>query len=121
MTPLLLGLRFALELCLLSAMVVIGWGAFPNHLVGAVVGLGLAVVVGAVWGVLLSPRRPVDLPLAVRVIVELVLFGAAAIGLAALGLPLWGAALMIGEIVVLVALALRGLPPGTDIGSRPLH
>lgn len=121
MTPLLLGLRFALELCLLAAMVVIGWSAFSSHVVGAIVGLGLAVVVAAAWGVLLSPRRPVDLPLAVRVVVELVLFGAAAIGLAALGLPLWGAALMIGEIAVLVALALRGLPPGTDVGSGQLH
>jgi hypothetical protein len=120
-TALLLALRFVLELCLLAAMVIVGWAAFDSHLAGAVVGLGLAVVVGAVWGVLLSPRRRIDLPLAVRVIVELILFVTAAAGLAAVGHLAWGAALLVAEVVVLVALALRGLPPGTDVGAGQLH
>jgi len=117
-TAILLGLRFILELCLFAAMFVIGWGAVGNHLIGAVAGVVLAVAVATIWGVLLSPKRKVDLSLTVRVIVEIALFGTAALGLSAFGLPMWGAALFVAEVVVLVALANRGLPPGADVADR---
>ena len=115
MTAVLLALRFVLEICLLAALVLIGWGAVDNHLVGALVGLVLALIVATVWGMLLSPRRRIDLPLSVRVVVELVLFGAAAVGLAALGHQAWGLALFVAEVIIVAALALRGLPPGSDV------
>jgi hypothetical protein len=117
MTAVLLGLRFLVELCLFAAMAVVGWGAVANHLVGAVAGVVLALVVATVWGVLLSPKRRIDLPLFVRVVVELVLFATAAVGLAAQGHPSWGIALMVAEVAVLVALALRGFPPGRDAAA----
>ena len=44
---------------------------------GWVLGVVVALLVAAVWGVLLSPRRRVAAPVAVRVAVELVLFVAA--------------------------------------------
>ena len=118
MTAGLLALRFVVELCLLAAFAVIGWGAVANHAIGIVVGLLLALVVALIWGMLLSPRRKVDLPVGVRVALELVLFGAAALGLVAAGHAPWGIALIVAEVLVLVALALRGLPPGSDVSEQ---
>lgn len=117
-TALLLGLRFVWELCLLAAMGVIGVLAFsslPLKIVGCAV---LVLVTAAVWGVLLSPRRRIDLSLGVRVAVELILFATAAGGLMAAGLAAWGIALIVGEVVIVSALAAMGLPPGSDASRR---
>jgi hypothetical protein len=118
MTMVLLAARFVLELCLFAAMAVIGWGAMDNRLFGVVVGLGLALMTALIWGMLLSPRRRLDLPLAIRVVLELVLFATSAVGLAALGHPTWGLALLVAEVLVLIGLALRGLPPGADAAAE---
>lgn len=85
---------------------------------GWMLAIGLVVVVAVGWGLLLSPRRRVDLPLAVRVAIEVVLFAAAAVGLAWAGYAVWGWALLIGEVVVLVWLWAVGMPPGSDAGGR---
>ncbi|MHB1164746.1 MAG: DUF2568 domain-containing protein [Candidatus Nanopelagicales bacterium] len=114
MTALLLGLRFLLELCLLAAMALVGWAAFDQPVVRALSALALAAITTALWGVLLAPRRPVDLPLAVRVGVELLLFAAAAAGLMAQGRAVWGLALLAAETVVVVSLFAVGHPPGSD-------
>ncbi|MDO8309290.1 MAG: YrdB family protein [Actinomycetota bacterium] len=116
MTALLFGLRFLLELCLVAAMALVGWAAFDQPLVRFLSALALAVITAALWGVLLSPRRPVDLPVAARVGVELLLFAAAAAGLAAQGRAVWGLALLVAEAVVVLALFAVGHPPGSDVG-----
>ena len=99
----LIGLRFLLELAL--------WSSFTVALVrlvdgplGWVVGLLLSAAVTTVWALLLSPRRPVHLPLAARVALELVLFVAAAALLAASGLAAAGAALLLLELLDLALL-----------------
>ena len=71
---------------------------------GLVFAASLAVAVlilAAVWGVLLSPRRRIGLPIAVRVASELVLFAAAGALLAASGLVLLGVLLVAAELLVL--------------------
>ena len=72
-----LAVRFALELCLLG---VFAWAA--HRLAPGPAGVGLAVaavvVVAGVWGTLLSPRRPVEIGRAPRLLLELILFGLAA-------------------------------------------
>ena len=95
----LMGLRFLLELALLAAYVVGAVRLVPGAL-GWLLGLLLVVVVAAVWGVLLSPRRPVRWPVLVRVVIELALFAGAGALLAASGLVTWGAVLLLAELAV---------------------
>jgi Protein of unknown function (DUF2568) len=96
----LITLRFLLELALWSSFTVAlvrmvdGW-------LGWVLGLAATGLVVVVWGLLLSPRRRVDLPFAARVAVELLLFALAALLLAAAGLGGWAVALVVVELVVL--------------------
>lgn len=114
MALLLLALRFLVELCLFAAWALVGYWALDSRPLGVLVGGGLAAVVAAAWGVFLSPRRRFDLPLPVRVTVELVLFGAASVALAASGHTLWGVLLFTAEAAVLVGLAGAGFRPGQD-------
>lgn len=103
----LIVVRFLLELAL--------WSSFTISCVrlidgpsGWVVGALLTSVSIAVWAVLLSPRRRVRLTVGVRVAVELVLFIVAASLLAAAGLAMAGAVLLVLELLDL------GLLQGPD-------
>jgi hypothetical protein len=103
----LITMRFLLELAL--------WSSFTVSLVrlvdgplGWILGLLLTAVVTTLWAVLLSPRRPVRLPVAARVAIELGLFVAAAALLAASGLVVAGAVLLVVELLDL------GLLQGPD-------
>lgn len=104
---LLLTLRFLLELALLAAYVV-ALGRLVGGVGGWVLGVVVALLVAGVWGVLLSPRRPVSSPVALRVAIELVLFVVAGALLAASGLVLLGVLLVASELLVL------GLLQGPD-------
>lgn len=112
----LLTLRFVVELVLFVSPIVIGVRTLGSPL-GLLVGVAAAAVVVAVWGVLLSPRRRVDLPLPARVVIELALVAAAAVGLAATGLVGFAVAFVVVELVVVAWLWTLGLPPGTDVGA----
>ncbi len=114
----LLAVRFLLELALFVTPVVVALRELGGAR-GVVVGGVVAAVVVLLWGVLLSPRRRYDAPLALRVVVELLLFVAAAWGLAATGLLPVGVGLLVLEVVVLAWLWALGLPPGTDAGATP--
>ena len=103
----LITVRFLLELAL--------WSSFTVSLVrlvdgplGWVLGLLLTTVVTTLWAVLLSPRRPVRLPVAARVAIELGLFVAATVLLVASGLVVAGTVLLLVELVDL------GLLQGPD-------
>jgi hypothetical protein len=103
----LIAVRFLLELALMAA-----WVVAPVRLLGGVlgwlVGLLLLVAVTAVWGILLSPKRRVRLPLAARVAIELVLFASASVLLVASGLVGLGVVLLVVELIDL------GLLQGPD-------
>jgi hypothetical protein len=108
----LLGLRFVLELCLLAAAATIGAAAVDGPVASAVAGIAVALAVAMLWGLLLAPRRRVDLPLAVRVIVEVALFLAVGAGLVAAGRVGAAVALVAAELVLLPLLTFLGHPPG---------
>ena len=117
MRSFLLLARFVLELALLVAVGAAVW-ALPLAAAARVLLVTVVVVlVATVWGLLLSPRRRVDVPLAVRAAIELALFVAAGAGLAAAGHVAAGIALVAVEVVVLSWLAALGLPPGSDVGA----
>ena len=99
MTPALLALRFLLELTALAVLA--WWGAGVHVAVALLAPLAFAVL----WGVFLSPKAKVELPLAARRAVELALWAAAAAALALVWTPAGGAVL--GAVAVADALALR--------------
>lgn len=110
----LLALRFVLELALFATIGVLAVRLSPLGWLSWALGFGLVTVTVGIWGVLLSPRRRIDLSLPVRVGIELALFAVAAIGLFSAGHSTWAGALLVSEVIVLVALWMLGLPPGTD-------
>jgi uncharacterized protein DUF2568 len=77
--PLNLGLRFALELCMLVALGI--WGFSENFVLGVATPLAAAVV----WGLWIAPKATRRLRDPARLVVELMLFGAAGAALAAAG------------------------------------
>jgi hypothetical protein len=79
-----LGLRFLLELCLLAAFAYVGLQA------SIVLAVLLPVVVALIWGLFVAPRARFPLPLSWWIGVQVVLFGAAVVGLIAVGSTLLG-------------------------------
>ena len=115
----LLALRLVLELCLLAAAAVIGLALTDRISVGIMASVALVAAVGILWGVLLAPRRRVDLPLPARVAIELALFVSAGIGLAVVGHTSAGLALVAAELLLLPLLSALGHPPGSLPQSEP--
>ena len=107
--PLVLTLRFALELTLLA--VVAWWGySVGGVLVGALCAIGVAVV----WGLLLSPKARFPLPTQVRNAVEVAVFLLAAAGLSALGHPALGVVLIAADVLILLTLWRLGATTGGE-------
>jgi Protein of unknown function (DUF2568) len=109
----LLAARFALEVLLLTAYAVIGTALVAGWL-GWVVSLALVLLVAGLWGTWLAPKRRIDAPRHVRIVLELVLFVGAGIGLALVGHPQWGGILVAAEVIVLVLLR----RPGEHVAGR---
>jgi hypothetical protein len=80
-----LALRFLLELCALGALGY--WGFTAGGGLPARLGLGIGAPVAAaiVWGMFVAPRAPVQLPGPVNVLLQVLVFGLAAVSLAATG------------------------------------
>lgn len=104
MLPLVLAVRFALELVLLA---VFGWWGFTvggggpaGWAIGALSAAGIAVL----WGLLLSPKARIAIPPAGRNVLEVAVFLVAAGTLAAHGHLPWGALLVAADVLVLIAL-----------------
>ena len=101
-----LGVRFLLELALFA--VTFWWGSEQfSGVTGFLVGALMAIALALVWGLLISPKARIRLPAMARVAIEVLLFGLGALALVDLGRPWWGAALLIGDLVVIALLALR--------------
>ena len=100
MGPIVLVVRFALELCALAAFAI--WGADASGVVLAVA----APVAGAVlWGLFAAPKSDRRLADPARLGFELLFFGAAALGLALADHPAAGATL--GALALADCLAVR--------------
>ena len=82
-----LTVRFLCELAMLAALAY--WGFRAGDGVGAwVLGIGAPLLAAVVWGAWVAPKARWPVPIPTRVLLELILFGAAAGALAIAGQPL---------------------------------
>ena len=95
-------LRFLLELSALAATAY--WGfATASGVTQWVLGLGAPLLVAVVWGLFVSPKAKIELPRPTQFAIELAVFAAAALALAAsdrtgLGIALAVVALVSGTL-----------------------
>ena len=108
----LLAVRFLLELALLAAWAVVGWNSSSTTWLQATLALALPLLSATIWGLCVSPRAKFLLPLAVRIVIELALFTGASVGLWVSGYPSMAVALIVLELLVLIALLATSTPPG---------
>ncbi|MFO7684309.1 MAG: YrdB family protein [Chloroflexota bacterium] len=101
-----LGVRFALELCLLAAFGYWGFQLERGWLVRIVAGIGLPLLVAVVWGMFIAPKAPYLLAEPGRFLLELLLFASGAGMLWLAERPFLGAALL---IIFLINRGLMGL------------
>ena len=94
-------LRFLLELFVLGALGYWGFKTGGGTVAKVGLGIGAPLVAAVVWGVFLSPRAAVPLPGFLILMLQAVVFGAAAAGLLATGHRTL--ALVFGAIVVINA------------------
>ena len=81
-----LTVRFLCELSMLAALAY--WGLTVGDGIGAwVLGVGAPLLAAVVWGALVAPKARWPVPIGSRVVIELVLFGAAVGALAVAGQP----------------------------------
>ncbi len=112
----LLALRFLVELVLFAAPLVVAVRTLGGFW-GVMLGVAAAAAVTVLWGLLLSPRRRVDVPLPVRVTIEMLLVVAVAVAFVVTGLVITALALLLAEGISVGGLWLLGLPPGADAGA----
>jgi len=97
-----LALRFLLELCALGALGYWGFKTGDGLIAKIILGIGAPLVAVVVWGTFVSPQAPVQLPGLVVLVLQVLVFGSAAAGLAAAGHRTL--ALVFGMIVVINAI-----------------
>jgi hypothetical protein len=78
-------LRFALELCVLLSMVYWGFHIKGSWIIKFSLGFGLPIIVMTIWGMFIAPQSTYQLPILLRTILELIIFGLGAYALYASG------------------------------------
>jgi hypothetical protein len=93
-----LTVRFLCELAMLAALGY--WGFTVGEGTGAwVLGVGAPLLAAVVWGALVAPKARWPVPIGSRVVIELVLFGAAVGALAVAGQPVLAVVLGVAALV----------------------
>ena len=72
-----LALRFILEVCALVALGYWGFHTGTSEALRWVLGIGAPLLAAVVWGLFIAPRRRFDVPLAVWILLQVLIFGAA--------------------------------------------
>jgi hypothetical protein len=93
-----LAVRFLCELAMLAALAY--WGFTVGDGIGAwMLGVGAPLLAAVVWGAWVAPKARWPVPMPVRVVIELVLFGAAVGGLTVAGQPALAVVLGVAALV----------------------
>jgi hypothetical protein len=105
--------RFLLELCMLAALGYWGFETDDSAVAQWALGLGVPVAAAVVWGMFIAPKARYPVPIAVWIGLQVVLFGSAAAGLAAVastGLAVLFVIAVVLHGAAMAALGLRGAP-----------
>ena len=97
--------RFALELFALAALGYWGLRIADSLVLDVILGLGAPLAFAMAWGAVIAPKAPYRLPDPQRLMLEVTLFGLAAIALVAAGSPVFAFGLMVA-VAVNIALML---------------
>jgi hypothetical protein len=101
-----LALRFFLELCALGALGYWGFKTGRGLIVKVGLGIGAPLLAALVWGMLGAPDAPVLLPEPLHLLLELMIFGLAAVALYDAGHPrlawVFGLAFVINRVLMFV-------------------
>jgi hypothetical protein len=79
-------MRFALELCVLLSIGYWGFQLKGSLIIKFGVGVGLPIIVMTIWGMFIAPQSAYLLPIPLRTIMEVIVFGLGAFALYASGL-----------------------------------
>jgi hypothetical protein len=80
-----LALAFLLELCALAALAYWGFNTGSGELIHLILGIGAPLLTAVVWGMFVAPRAVKPAAPPAKLALRLIVFGAAALGLAAAG------------------------------------
>jgi hypothetical protein len=83
-----LALRFLLELCMLAALGYWGFQSGEGSIAKFGLAIGIPLLAAVVWGIFISPRAAVPVPVWVWLAIQGILFGCAVAGLVATGHPI---------------------------------
>jgi hypothetical protein len=107
-TALALAVRFVLELCAVASVAVWGWQLVDPMALKVLLSIVAAAVVIAVWGTFVSPRARYPVPDPAWLVIEVLVFLAAALALVAVGDPVGGVILLAVYALDLAALKALG-------------
>jgi hypothetical protein len=105
--------RFLLELCMLGALAWWGFETGDGAATQVLLGVGVPVAAAVVWGMFIAPKARHPVPLAVWIGLQVILFGAAALGLAFVASTELAVVFVIVVVLhgaAMAALGLRGAP-----------
>lgn len=108
MRPILLAVRFLLELALLGALAFWGFTLDQGLLVRVLAGIGAPAMAIAVWARWVAPKSPRQLDDPPRFLIELALFAVAAVGLYVAGQPVLAIVLISVYLLDRLALTATG-------------
>jgi Protein of unknown function (DUF2568) len=100
--------RFLLELAALAAVGYWGFKTGDSALMQWVLGLGAPLLVAVVWGAFIAPKATVEVPKGVWIGLQVLVFGAAALALAAIAPEQLAAIFLAVVILDSAALAVLG-------------
>lgn len=75
------GIFFLLELAMLAAFIYWGFHIDKSMLIKIVLGLGTPVIVAIIWGTFIAPKASMPVSIPLRIFLQIILFGSAAVAL----------------------------------------
>lgn len=101
-------IRFVLELCMLAVLAYGGFQLEGGWLLRVAVGVGAPLLAATIWGLLIAPKAKRRLADPWRFMVELGLFGLAAVALMGVGRPFLGIILLVVYLINRLLVVLWG-------------
>ena len=77
----IISIFFLLELVMLGSFMYWGFHLDKNWLIKILFGIGSPLIVAIIWGVFIAPKASIPVSVPIRILLQIILFGSAAIAL----------------------------------------